>query len=81
MTVDRELVTRKMLLIARDLDELRGMLPSDVDAYLASRKDQAMGIRNPLVHEYNDLDQRKVFEALQSALRDIPGTCSVSTTT
>ena len=128
MTIDRELVTRKMLLIARDLDELRGMLPADVDQYLQSPKDQAMverylermigraidinfhlitesgrpppadyyasftqlavlkilesdfaariaraaGLRNRLVHEYNDIDQRKVFEALQSALGDIP---------
>ena len=128
MTIDRELVTRKMLLIARDLDELRGMLPAGLDEYLRSPKDQAMverylermigraidvnfhlitgsghappsdyhasfiqlatlrilepdfaariaraaGLRNRLVHEYNGIDQRKVHEALQAALRDIP---------
>lgn len=42
MSVDRELVTRKMLLIARDLDQLRAMLPADLDEYLSSLKDQAM---------------------------------------
>ena len=127
MTIDRELVTRKMLLIARDLEEIRRMLPS-VDEYLRSPKDQAMverylermigrtidinfhlitqsghpppsdyhasflqlatlgivepefaariaraaGLRNRLVDEYNEIDQRKVYEALQSALRDLP---------
>jgi uncharacterized protein YutE (UPF0331/DUF86 family) len=42
MTIDRELITRKLLLIARDLEQLRAMLPEDVEAYLGSLRDQAM---------------------------------------
>jgi uncharacterized protein YutE (UPF0331/DUF86 family) len=128
MTIDRELVTRKLLLIARDLEELREMAPSDAEAYINSRRDQAVverylermigraidvnyhlitetghpppsdyhasftrlaelgvlepafagriaraaGLRNRLVHEYEDIDPRLVFQALQSALRDVP---------
>jgi uncharacterized protein YutE (UPF0331/DUF86 family) len=128
MTIDRELVTRKLLLIARDLQELREMPLGDVEAYVQSRRDQAVverylermigraidvnfhlitesgqpppsdyhasftrlaelgvldpafaatiaraaGLRNRLVHEYEDLDPRLVFQALQSALGDVP---------
>ncbi|HXG58336.1 MAG TPA: DUF86 domain-containing protein [Thermoanaerobaculia bacterium] len=128
MTIDRELVTRKMLLITRDLEQLRAMFPADLNEYLDSLKDQAMlerylermigraidinfhlitesggapppdyhssfmrlaemkvldrefasriaraaGLRNRLVHEYETIDQRKLYAAGQSALRDIP---------
>jgi uncharacterized protein YutE (UPF0331/DUF86 family) len=128
MTIDRDLVTRKLLLITEDLDELRRIAAADVDAYIQSRVDQAVaerflermigrmidinyhviteaghpppadyhasftrlgelgildpefaraiarcaGLRNRLVHEYNDIDPRKVFESLVAALRDIP---------
>lgn len=30
------------------------------------------GLRNRIVHEYNELDPAKIHEALQSAVRDIP---------
>jgi uncharacterized protein YutE (UPF0331/DUF86 family) len=128
MTIDRELVTRKLLLIARDLEELREMALDDVAAFVGSRRDQAVverylermigraidvnyplitetdhpppsdyhasftqladlgvlearfaakiaraaGLRNRLVHEYEDLDPRLVFQALQSAFGDVP---------
>lgn len=128
MTVDRDLVTRKLLLIARDLEELRDIAQQDADAYLRSRRDQAVverylermigraidinfhlmtesghappsdyhasflalaelevlernfagriarsaGLRNRLVHEYEEIDPRRVFEALLSAFRDVP---------
>jgi uncharacterized protein YutE (UPF0331/DUF86 family) len=128
MTIDADLVTRKMLLITSDLDLLRPVVASGVDAYLASPMHQAAverylervigrmidinyhlltesghppppdyhasfirlgelnvlapefarqiaraaGLRNRLVHEYEALDPRKVFEALDATLRDVP---------
>jgi uncharacterized protein YutE (UPF0331/DUF86 family) len=42
VTIDRELVTRKLLLIMQDLEELKGMLPKDEASYVASARDQAM---------------------------------------
>ena len=128
MTLDRELVTRKLLLITADLDPLREIHNKSLNAFLASTIDQAVverlleraitrmidinypvitalghpppadyhssflqlselsvldgdfarqiaraaGLRNRLVHDYEDLDPRKVFEALGSALEDLP---------
>ena len=128
MTLDRELVTRKSVLIAADLDPLRVVHEKGVDAFLASPLDQAVaerllersvtrmidinyhvitasghpppadyrssflrlhelgildrafaeriaraaGPRNRLVHDYDEIDPRKIFEALASALRDVP---------
>lgn len=128
MTVDRELVTRKLLLIVRDLDMLEAISGRGVDAYQQNRIDQAVaerhlerrigrmidvnyhllteaghappadyyasflqlaeigvlesgfarriaasaGLRNRIVHEYDDIDHRRVFEALTTALSDIP---------
>lgn len=128
MTVDRELVTRKLLLIVRDLDSLADIAGRGADAYTQDRIDQAVaerhlermigrmidvnyhlitesglpppsdyyasfvrlaglgvldpafaqriaasaGLRNRIVHEYDELDHRRVFEALTAALSDIP---------
>jgi uncharacterized protein YutE (UPF0331/DUF86 family) len=128
MTIDADLVTRKMLLITSDLDLLRRIAESGLDAYLSSPMHQAAverylervigrmidinyhlltesgqppppdyhasftrlgelhvldgdfarqiaraaGLRNRLVHEYEALDPRKVFEALDATLRDVP---------
>ncbi len=128
MTIDRDLVTRKLLLIARDMEELRDIASADLEQYLRSRRDQAVverylermigraidinfhlitetghappsdyhasftrlaelgviepdfagriaraaGLRNRLVHEYEEIDPQRVFEALQSAFRDLP---------
>jgi uncharacterized protein YutE (UPF0331/DUF86 family) len=128
MTVDRDLITRKLLLITRDLEALGGIAAAGVDAFLESRKDQAVveryleqiigrmidinyhvitesghpppsdyhasfaklgelkilepdfarrisrcaGLRNRLVHEYNEIDSRKVFESLETSLVDVP---------
>jgi len=44
------------------------VLPPD----FARRIAQAAGLRNRLVHEYNDLDPHKVHEAAGAALADIP---------
>jgi uncharacterized protein YutE (UPF0331/DUF86 family) len=38
----------------------------------ARRVARAAGLRNRLVHDYDDLDAGLVFEALQAALQDIP---------
>lgn len=38
----------------------------------ARRIARAAGLRNRLVHEYDVIDSRKVFEALESSLRDVP---------
>ena len=117
MTIDQELVTRKLLLITKDLEALGLVAATDVAKYLQSSFDQAVverylermigrmidinyhvitesgyppppdyyasftgladlkilepefaqriarcaGLRNRLVHEYNEIDPRKVF--------------------
>ena len=126
--IDSELVTRKIVLVMRDLDALRPIAARDRAVYLESPLDEAAverylermigrmidinyhlltesgqappvdyhasfirladlgvldrefaariapcaGLRNRIVHEYDDLDPSKVFEALQSAMRDVP---------
>jgi len=128
VTIDADLVTRKLLLIASDLDPLGAIAERGVAAYVGSAVDQAVverrleraigrmidvnyhlltaggqpppsddhtsflkladlgaleaefarriaraaGLRNRLVHDYDDLDQRLVFDALHDALRDVP---------
>jgi uncharacterized protein YutE (UPF0331/DUF86 family) len=126
--IDAELVTRKILLITRDLEALGPIATKDRTSYLESRTDEILverylerligrmidinyhlitetghppppdyhasftqlaeqgildhefapriarcaGLRNRIVHEYNELDPAKVFDALQAAVRDIP---------
>jgi uncharacterized protein YutE (UPF0331/DUF86 family) len=126
--VDPELVTRKLALIAGDLDHLTRIARKGVDEYLASLTDEVLaerflervigrmidinyhviteaglppprdyhdsftqlaplgivspafasrlaacaGLRNRLVHEYDEIDHRQVHEALRDAVRDIP---------
>lgn len=128
MTVDPDLVTRKLLLLVADLAELRPVAERGREAYLRGRVEQAFverylermigrmidinyhlitgagqpppsdyhasfvrlgelgvldasfareiaraaGLRNRLVHEYEELDSARVFAALTEALRDIP---------
>lgn len=128
MSVDVELVTRKLVLIGGDLDQLRSIHARGLDSYLASRMEQAVverllerivtrmidinyhvitaagqpppsddhasfqqlsglgmleagfaariaraaGLRNRLVHDYDDIDQRLLFAALRNALDDVP---------
>jgi uncharacterized protein YutE (UPF0331/DUF86 family) len=128
MTVDAELVTRKLLLILADLDQLRSIHARGLDAYVANVLEQAVverlleriitrmidvnyhlitaadhpppsdyhasfqqlgglgvletgfatriaraaGLRNRLVHDYDDLDQRMLFGALREAVDDVP---------
>lgn len=128
MSVDPELVTRKLALIAGDLDQLRLIHDRGLDGYLANRLEQAVverllerivtrmidinyhlitaaghppptdyyasfrqlgalgilempfaarlapaaGLRNRLVHDYDELDQRLLFAALRGALDDVP---------
>lgn len=128
MTIDADLVTRKLLLIAADLDPLGAIAERGVASYLGSAVDQAVaerrleraigrmidinyhlltasgqpppsddhtsfirlaglgvleaefagriaraaGLRNRLVHDYDDLDPRLLFAALHDALEDIP---------
>jgi len=38
----------------------------------ASRIAARTGLRNRLVHEYEDIDPRRIHEGLQTAVRDIP---------
>ena len=126
--IDAELITRKILLVVRDLDALRPIAAKARDAYLSGGLDEAAaerylerligrmidvnyhlltesgqpppsdyhasfvrladlgvldrefalriarcaGLRNRIVHEYDDLDPSKVFDALQTAMEDIP---------
>jgi uncharacterized protein YutE (UPF0331/DUF86 family) len=126
--IDPELVTRKILLITRDLEALRPVAAQDLASYVntptaevlaerylerligrmidinyhlitesghpppadyhtsftqladvkildrefARRIATCAGLRNRIVHEYNELDPVKVYEALQAAMQDIP---------
>lgn len=126
--IDAELVTRKCVLIMRDLEALRAVAAHTRAEYLANARDQAAveryvermigrmidinyhllvesgqappsdyhasflrlvelgvfdrefaariarsaGLRNRIVHEYDEVDPAKVFDALQSALTDVP---------
>jgi uncharacterized protein YutE (UPF0331/DUF86 family) len=128
MTIDRDLVTRKLVLITADLEPLRTVHARGLDAFLAgllgqasverlleraitrmidinyhvitasghpppadyrssfmklrdlgiletdfaARIAQSAGLRNRLVHDYDDLDPRKIFDALGSTLDDVP---------
>lgn len=128
MTIDRELVTRKLLLVTAEIESLGAIRDRGRDAYLASSIDQAVverrleravgrmidinyhlitasghpppsdyhasfltlgdlgvldpefarriaraaGLRNRIVHDYDNLDPGKVFDALDDALRDVP---------
>jgi uncharacterized protein YutE (UPF0331/DUF86 family) len=128
MTIDRDLVTRKLLLVTADIESLGAIRDKGRDAYLANSIHQAVverrleravgrmidinyhlitasghpppsdyhasflklseigvldpefarriaraaGLRNRLVHDYEDLDPGKVFDALDDALRDVP---------
>ena len=44
------------------------------DQHLVTRKLAliAAGLRNRLVHDYDDLDPHRVFDALQAAVVDVP---------
>ena len=126
--IDRELVTRKIVLIGGDLEELRKLSSPGLDAYLAdpykeilaerflermisrmidinyhvitgaerppprdyydsftelgkmgvleagfaSRVASAAGLRNRIVHEYDEIEPEKIFEAIRTALSDLP---------
>lgn len=49
------------------LGELK-ILPADFARKIAS----SAGLRNRLVHEYDEIDHQKLYEGLQSAIKDIP---------
>ena len=126
--IDRELVTRKIVHIGGDLEELRKLGSPGLEAYLAdpykeilagrfldrmvsrlidinyhvitgsghppprdyydsftelgkmgilepkfaSGIARAAGLRNLIVHEYDEIEPEKVFEAIRSALADLP---------
>ena len=128
MTTDRELVTRKLLLVAADIEALHTIAGRGVQPYVHSWVDQAVaeryleraigrmidinfhlitgsghpppadyhasflrlgdlgvldptfarqiaraaGLRNRLVHDYEEIDHAKVFDALTDAVRDVP---------
>lgn len=126
--IDRELVTRKIVLISKDVEELRKLSTEGLEKYLAdpikeviaerllertitrlidinyhlitesgrpppkdyhesfielgamgildrafaARIAMSAGLRNRIVHEYDDIDPRKVFDAITAALADLP---------
>jgi uncharacterized protein YutE (UPF0331/DUF86 family) len=43
-----------------------------LDHAFATRIATCAGLRNRIVHEYHEVDPSKVFEALQSAIADVP---------
>ena len=79
--IDRELFTRKIVHISGDLEEL----PRDyydsftelgkmgiLEPKFASGIARAAGLRNRIVHEYDEIEPEKVFGAIRSALADLP---------
>ena len=46
----------------------QGVLPGVFSRSIA----QAAGLRNRIVHEYDEVEEEKVYEALQQAIQDIP---------
>lgn len=125
---DRELVTRKMVLITADLQALEPLARRSFEDYVASGTDEILaeryleriigrmidinyhliteagqapprdyfdsftqlarigvlpaafarqiaacaGLRNRLVHEYDEIDPERVYEGLQASVRDVP---------
>jgi uncharacterized protein YutE (UPF0331/DUF86 family) len=125
---DRDLVTRKMVLITADLRAIEALARRPVEEYMASQTDEILverylervigrmidinyhlvteageppprdyydsftqlarigvlppafakqvaasaGLRNRLVHEYDEIDPERVYEGLQAAVRDVP---------
>ena len=47
---------------------LPGILPHDLAQTIAA----CAGLRNRIVHEYDEIDPAKIHEALQTAARDVP---------
>ncbi|MBI5418666.1 MAG: DUF86 domain-containing protein [Deltaproteobacteria bacterium] len=43
-----------------------------LEPVFASKIASSAGLRNRIVHEYDDIDPAKVFEAIQLALADLP---------
>jgi uncharacterized protein YutE (UPF0331/DUF86 family) len=43
-----------------------------LDQDFARRMASSAGLRNRLVHEYNEIDPRKIYEAVQQSLQDLP---------
>ncbi len=128
MAIDRELITRKMVLITADLRALGPLAERPLDAYLASPTDEVVaeryleriigrmidinyhllteggqppprdyfesftllarigvlpapfakkiaaraGLRDRLVHEYDEIDPERVYAGLQAAMQDVP---------
>ncbi len=126
--IDTELVGRKLLLIAKDVESLQGLADMTVDGFLGSptyavlaeryieravgrmidvnfhlltesgqapppdyyqsfvqlaalgvyppefgqRIASSAGLRNRIAHEYDDIDPRKLFEAIRQAVADLP---------
>lgn len=74
MTADEHLVTRKLACRPKDYHPSFVTLGdvAVVDRDFAARIARAAGLRNRLVHDYDDLDQHRVFDALQAAAVDVP---------
>jgi uncharacterized protein YutE (UPF0331/DUF86 family) len=53
------------------LDDLRAATPIAAKAF-ASRIAACAGLRNRLVHEYDEIDPRRVHEGLVATVRDVP---------
>jgi uncharacterized protein YutE (UPF0331/DUF86 family) len=126
--IDRELVTRKILLIAKDVEALEELAAMTAEAFLAAPMNGVLaeryvervvgrmidvnyhlvteagqapppdyfqsfvqlatlgvypsefarriaacaGLRNRIAHEYDDIDPRKLFDAVRQAVHDVP---------
>ena len=47
-------------------------MPTVLDPAFARQIASAAGLRNRIAHEYEEIDESKVFDGLLAALRDIP---------
>jgi hypothetical protein len=66
--IDRELVTRKIVLISGDLEELRKLDSAGLEAFLADPYKEILAER----FLEREIEPEKVFEAIRSALADLP---------
>jgi hypothetical protein len=72
--IDAELVTRKCLLIVRDLEALRPLAAEPRADYIGSTRDQAAAERylERMIERMIDVNYHLLVDALQSALADVP---------
>lgn len=71
MTVDPQLVTRKLTLILADLGTVHELALAVIDRSVAEHLAPSAGLRNRLVQEYDEIDPAQGFDAISRAEADV----------